>query len=103
MFAFYLLRFRFRAMTLEAKRVDVRGAQQCRVVSTVRLMASSAALSENRLMWMFLLVLFSLFSMTAEANFDRIRLGESRSLASVWGMAIDAVPLGSGMLNFRGF
>lgn len=97
--ALYRLRHRIGSVTLQAKRVAL-CPQQFRLIASMRLMTSGAALSKHGLVVHGLLSLFRQLGMAVEANIHRIGLRESRRFSSVWAVAIGAISQGAGVLHF---
>ncbi len=95
----FLWFWRVGTVTLQAQIIDLLGAQQMLVLSTVRLVASGTSLLKCGLMEVRFFCLISLVGMASQAGADGIRLEEARRLASMRIMASYALALSSGMLH----
>lgn len=98
-----LLRMAVGSMALEAELVGRAGPQQVNIVVAVRLVADGASLLESGLVNIMFLALLGLVGVAAEADGDRIGLGEGRRAPGVRIVAIRAVAGGSRMLDFGFF
>src|ERR1700733_4026993 len=101
MLGFELLGLRIRPMALQAQSVGSLGTQQVIVLAAVGLVAGGASLLECRLMHKVLLALVGQLAMTAQADVDRIGLGQAGLTAGMRIVAVGAISCRSRMLHFR--
>lgn len=98
---FQLLRLGVGTVALEAKRVGSICPQQMLVIVAVRVVASGASLLERGLVHMLFLALVRLLAVTAQANRNRVWLGESGRAAGVRIVAVGAIAGRARMLHLR--